>query len=128
MKINKESEYAIRIVKYLSEIPENKLIGSKEISEKEEISINMTTKILRFLANYGIIESYRGTLGGYRLKRDKVSYYEIIKAIQGELYILNDFKSLEQKENEVKKNLWKIQKICKNKLYSLEIKKNFFDS
>ncbi|MDH6458238.1 Rrf2 family protein [Fusobacterium sp. PH5-7] len=119
--IRKESEYAIRILKLLSTFPDNKIIKLKEISETENISVHFTAKILRNLSRKKIVNSFQGSQGGYSLKRKKITYYEIIKAIQGEIYIVN-YKKF--KSNEIIENLLKTQELCVKHLNSIEIQKN----
>lgn len=119
--IRKESEYAIRIVKLLSTFPESKIIKLKEISDIENISAHFTAKILRNLSQKKIVNSFRGSQGGYSLKRKKITYYEIIKAIQGEIYIVN-YKKF--KSNEIIENLLKTQELCIKHLNFIEIEKN----
>ena len=119
--IRKESEYAIRIVKLLSTFPESKIIKLKEISDIENISAHFTAKILRNLSQKKIVNSFRGSQGGYSLKRKKITYYEIIKAIQGEIYIVN-YKKF--KSNEIIENLLKTQELCIKHLNFIEIEKS----
>lgn len=120
--IRKESEYAIRIVKLLSTFPDNKILKLKEISEIENISIHFSAKILRNLSKRKIVNSFRGSQGGYNLKKKRITYYEIIKAIQGEIKIIN-YKKFES--NEIIENLIKTQKLCIENLDSYEIRKKY---
>lgn len=120
--LRKESEYAIRIVKLLSTFPDNKILKLKEISEIENISIHFSAKILRNLSKRKIVNSFRGSQGGYNLKKKRITYYEIIKAIQGEIKIIN-YKKLES--NEIIENLIKTQKLCIENLDSYEIRKKY---
>lgn len=120
--LRKESEYAIRIVKLLSTFPDNKILKLKEISEIENISIHFSAKILRNLSKRKIVNSFRGLQGGYNLKKERITYYEIIKAIQGEIKIIN-YKKFES--NEIIENLIKTQKLCIENLDSYEIRKKY---
>lgn len=70
----------------------------------------------------GIVESYRGITGGYELKKEVVDIYEIIKALQGDLYISNDFKEKEP-EDEIEQELKKIQEDVIVRLTNIKIKK-----
>lgn len=120
--LRKESEYAIRIVKLLSTFPDNKILKLKEISKIENISIHFSAKILRNLSKRKIVNSFRGSQGGYNLKKERITYYEIIKAIQGEIKIIN-YKKFES--NEIIENLIKTQKLCIENLDSYEIRKKY---
>lgn len=116
--IRKESEYAIKIIKLLSTFPENKILKLSEISNLEEISVNFAAKILRNLSKKKIVNSFRGSYGGYNLKKKKVTYYQIIKATQGNIQIVKQNK---KQTNEVTENLLKIQDFCIEQLNSLKI-------
>lgn len=122
--IRKESEYAIKIVKLLSNFPDNRILKLKEISDIENISINFAAKILRNLSNKKIVKSFRGSQGGYNLAKKKINYYEIIKAVQGEIQIVNYKK---KESNEVVENLFKTQELCIKNLSTFEIYKNISD-
>lgn len=116
--IRKESEYAIKIVKLLSTFPENKILKLAEISNLEEIPVNFAAKILRNLSKKKIVNSFRGSYGGYNLKKKKVTYYQIIKVTQGNIQIIKQNK---KQTNEVTENLLKIQDFCTEQLNSLKI-------
>lgn len=110
MIINQESRYALQIVLYISQQSKHKIISAKEISDAEGISLNFILKISRNLAKNDILESLRGSKGGFRLKKEKINFFEIIKIIQG-----NPF-TLEKNENAIDIFLYKIQKEMKTKL------------
>lgn len=67
MHITLESDYAIRIVLYLSQI--QKRAEAKNISENTEVTLRFALKILRKLVAAGIVKSFKGTQGGYELNK-----------------------------------------------------------
>lgn len=93
MLINKESLYALKIICYLSKQDKNRVVGGKEIAAKEEISISFTLKILGILVRNDIVESFKGIKGGFKLKKYNLNFYEIIKLIQKDIFILLEKKS-----------------------------------
>lgn len=95
---------------YISNQSKEKVVSAKEISDIEGISLNAVLKISRNLAKSGILESSRGSKGGFKINKEKINFFEIIKIIQGNPFIL------EKNENEVDTFLYKIQKEMKNKL------------
>ena len=121
MKLIQESIEGIRLVKYIANLEKGKIVNARDISKEVGVSVKFTLKILRRLKMEGIVESYRGVTGGYELKKE-VDVYEIIKALQGELYITNDFKEKEP-EDEIEIELKKIQEDVIVRLKNIKIKK-----
>ena len=95
MKLIQESMNGIRLVKYLANLKKGEIANAKDISREVGVPVKFALKILRILRKNEIVESYRGITGGYELKKE-VDVYEIIKALQGDLYITNDFKEKER--------------------------------
>lgn len=123
MKLIQESIEGIRLVKYIANLEKGKIVNARDISKEVGVSVKFTLKILRRLKMEGIVESYRGVTGGYELKKE-VDVYEIIKALQGELYITNDFKEKEP-EDEIEIELKKIQEDVIVRLTNIKIKKKY---
>lgn len=88
MKISVRGEYALRalIVLGLSAAPES-VVRTHEISARQNIPKRFLEQILNDLKAAGIVESKRGVLGGYRLRRmaEQVTLAEIIRHIEGPL-------------------------------------------
>lgn len=110
MLMNKESLYALKIIYYLSKQDRNRIVTGKEIADIEAISINITLKILRILVKSNILESFKGIKGGFKMKKEEVNFYEVIKIIQKDIFI-----SL-QKNSEVEKSIHIIQENLKSML------------
>lgn len=123
MKLIQESIEGIRLVKYIANLEKGKIVNARDISKEVGVSVKFTLKILRRLKMEGIVESYRGVTGGYELKKE-VDVYEIIKALQGDLYITNDFKEKEP-EDEIEIELKKIQEDVIVRLKNIKIKKKY---
>jgi len=123
MKLIQESIEGIRLVKYIANLEKGKIVNARDISKEVGVSVKFTLKILRRLKMEGIVESYRGVTGGYELKKE-VDVYEIIKALQGDLYITNDFKEKEP-EDEIEIELKKIQEDVIVRLTNIKIKKKY---
>ncbi len=72
MKITKETDYAFRIVLFLSmNQEENKRFSGDELVEINEIPKNLGKRILTRLVDGKIINSKKGIGGGFCLERDK---------------------------------------------------------
>ncbi|MFV0578813.1 MAG: Rrf2 family transcriptional regulator [Fusobacterium ulcerans] len=124
MKLIQESMNGIRLVKYLANLKKGGIANARDISKEVGVTIKFTLKILRILKMKGIVESYRGITGGYELRKENVDVYEIIKALQGDLYITNDFKEKEP-EDEIEIELKKIQEDVIVRLKNIKIKKKY---
>jgi len=83
MPITMETDYAIRIVDCLAR--SEKKISAPKIAEKNKITVRFTLKILRKLVASGIISSYKGIHGGYKVAvpPEKITLYDIFEVIEG---------------------------------------------
>lgn len=124
MHITLESDYAIRIVLYLSKL--NKRVEAKSIAENTEVTLRFALKILRKLVAAGIIKSFKGTQGGYEMnkKPGDITLAEVIETVEG-TYYLSRCLNPEQGCNKEKKDTYcKVQqefaKISKNVREQLE--------
>lgn len=88
MKITQESDYALRIIQYLSNHEESR-VGASIIAEQQKVPLRFALKILRKLNSAGITKAYRGVSGGYSLakKPKEISYKDVIVAIEGDIYL-----------------------------------------
>ena len=68
MHITLESDYAVRIVHCLARKRER--MDAKRIAEETGVTLRFSLKILRKLVTGGLVNSYKGTKGGYELARD----------------------------------------------------------
>lgn len=70
MELNNTSKYAIRVLSYLANHSNGKLLSARELSEILEIPYKFLTKIITDLVKEGYIISVRGREGGNKLSRD----------------------------------------------------------
>lgn len=61
------SEYALRALVALSQLPENTVVKSKVLSMNCNIPSQYLSKVMLILRNAGFVEGIRGLMGGYRL-------------------------------------------------------------
>lgn len=82
MHITLETDYAIRIVDFMAK--NDGRFDAKAISEKTYVPQTFAMKILRKLGNAGIVNSYKGTKGGYELGRSpsELSLYDVVEAVE----------------------------------------------
>ncbi|MBQ6569676.1 MAG: Rrf2 family transcriptional regulator [Clostridia bacterium] len=88
MHITLESDYAIRIVDYLSHQTEKK--SAAQIAEDSSVPQRFALKILSKLASCDIVKSFKGTKGGYILAKEpgEITLRLVIEAVEGP-YVLS---------------------------------------
>ncbi|MCM1055596.1 MAG: Rrf2 family transcriptional regulator [Bacteroides sp.] len=92
MHITLETDYAIRIVDALAaELVKEQssfrgCIDAGTISERTDVPLRFALKILRKLVSGGIVKSYKGVYGGYRLiaELSEISIYDVMEIVEGE--------------------------------------------
>ena len=89
MKITRECDYAIRITLFLCSLEDGEIASASAIAESQCIPKQFTLKILRELIGAGLVVSYKGTCGGYRMnaKAEQITLKDIVSAIDGEIAI-----------------------------------------
>jgi Rrf2 family protein len=89
MKVSRKADYALRAVKFLSGLPSNELGSINEIAEIEQIPREFLAKILKELIVGGLLTSYRGVAGAYRVSRRPrlISFLEVIEAVDGPIHL-----------------------------------------
>ncbi|MGL4450513.1 MAG: RrF2 family transcriptional regulator [Sarcina sp.] len=89
MNISQEGDYALRAIRAMHSLGNDNRIEASVIAEKEEIPLRFLFKILRKLRKAGIVDSFRGTNGGYTLRKslDDVTIKDVIEAVEGPIYI-----------------------------------------
>lgn len=87
MKINLETDYAIRIVQCLAACTER--LYASLIAERTGVPMRFSLKILRKLVDAGVVRSFKGAHGGYITARDpdQVTLRQVIEAIDGPIAI-----------------------------------------
>ncbi len=69
MQLSNTSQYAIRILAYITDKKGLDLINAKELAETLIIPYKFLTKIMADLVKADLVESIRGRDGGYKLKK-----------------------------------------------------------
>lgn len=83
MNLNKTTEYAMRIMSYMS-LKENDLYSSAELSEKLNIPYRYLRKQMNFLVKKGLLKSTQGKFGGYQIAKPltEISLHDIVEATE----------------------------------------------
>ena len=84
LKVTRLADYAVSIV-YAFSGSEKEILSSQDIIEKTKLHKATVNKLLAQLVKKNFLEPFRGTKGGYRLKKglDSISIRELIEAIEG---------------------------------------------
>lgn len=85
MELTRKGEYAIRGIIYLARQPAGKMVLISEIAEATQVPQTFLAKILQSFAKLGIVNSYRGTGGGFTLGRPaaRITLREVVEAVEG---------------------------------------------
>jgi Rrf2 family protein len=88
-KLNSASEYAIRLIVYLSELDVGTIISVKEIARIQNIPEKFLHTITTQLQKLDYINSFKGKGGGIQLARDAgdITMLEIVEALEGPISV-----------------------------------------
>ena len=88
LRISRLTDYGTLILVHLAE-QEGRLCSAADISAGTHVTQPTTQKLLKVLAKTGLVESVRGTGGGYRLSREPelITTAEILDALEGPVAI-----------------------------------------
>jgi len=95
MRITSESDYALRIITSLAEYGE--IVDAKTLSAKTLVTQRFALKILHKLVKCGLVLSFKGVKGGYKLalSPEKISLRRVIEEIDGPIAIARCLESSE---------------------------------
>ncbi len=87
MKINMETDYALRIMRFIAK--SDSIVGASSIAEAVSVPRRFTLKILGKLVLGGVLFSRKGANGGYELARpaQDITLRSVIEIIEGPLVI-----------------------------------------
>ena len=89
MRLSRKSDYALRAVRHLTNLPKGKLGSINSVAEAENIPREFLAKILKDLTRSGILVSYQGVTGGYRLAKTarEITFLTVMEAIDGPIHL-----------------------------------------
>lgn len=90
LKLSKKVEYALIALLYMDQRSGEGLASTKEIAETFHVPAELLGKVLQTLARVNLLESVKGSHGGYRVRKpiDQLSVGEVIEAIEGPVLIV----------------------------------------
>lgn len=94
LRLTKKADYGLMAMRHLAEHSAEGALSAKDVAEAYGIPAEMLAKILQKLVKAKLLQSSHGINGGYALARDArtISAFEVIKAIDGQLFITSCFK------------------------------------
>ena len=86
LRVTKLTDYATLVMTVLAAAPDE-VLSANELAERAGIEVPTAAKVLKPLAQAGLVEGFRGANGGYRLARDagEVTLADIVEAMEGPL-------------------------------------------
>jgi len=83
LRISKLTDYAILIMVELTR--DGEMLSAHTLAERIHVEVPTASKVLKLLSGSGLLESFRGANGGYRVARHAgdISVAEVIAAIEG---------------------------------------------
>ena len=88
MKITSSMEYATRLMAALARGHGQAALSADKLSESEGVPIDYVNQLLMRLRRAGLVESHRGTGGGYTLSRapEQIKLGQVLKAVEGKIF------------------------------------------
>lgn len=85
MRINKLTDYGIVVMTEIATMKSDTVHTAKVISQRTKIPLPTVTRLLKTLSNEGLLDSQRGSQGGYSLSESAstISVASIIESIEG---------------------------------------------
>jgi Rrf2 family protein len=85
MQITRASDYAVRVLIHLAGLPEGARVRQSELSRATDVSGHFLSKVLQQLVRSRLIQSQRGSGGGFVLAVPAagVSLLDVVEAIEG---------------------------------------------
>jgi FeS assembly SUF system regulator len=86
LRVTKLTDYASVVLTVLASDPAS-VLSASELAERAGLEAPTVAKVLKPLAQAGLVDGFRGANGGYRLARDaaEISLVEIVEAMEGPL-------------------------------------------
>ena len=86
LRVTKLTDYATVVLTVLA-AQSDAVLSASELAERAGLEATTVSKLLKPLAQAGLVEGFRGTNGGYRLARPAadIGLIEIVEAMEGPL-------------------------------------------
>ncbi|PWK92129.1 SUF system Fe-S cluster assembly regulator [Fulvimonas soli] len=86
LRVSRLVDYATVVMTCIAGHPDA-VLSTAQIAEETRLELPTVSKLLKSLSHAGLVESFRGVNGGYRLARParQISVAEIVEAMEGPL-------------------------------------------
>jgi FeS assembly SUF system regulator len=86
LRVSRLTDYATVVMTCLAGRP-GEVLSAVQIAEDARLELPTVSKLLKSLGHAGLVESFRGANGGYRLAREAehINLAEIVEALEGPL-------------------------------------------
>jgi Rrf2 family protein len=88
MKITSSMEYATRLMVGLARARAQTAVSAEKLSTSENVPVDYVNQLLLRLRRAGLVESRRGTMGGYAISRDpaQITLGQVLRAVEGKIF------------------------------------------
>ncbi|HUB88217.1 MAG TPA: SUF system Fe-S cluster assembly regulator [Dyella sp.] len=85
-RVSRLTDYATVVMTCIAAHPSD-VVSTAQIAEEAHLELPTVSKLLKSLGHAGLVDSFRGVNGGYRLARpaQQISLADIVEAIEGPL-------------------------------------------
>ena len=89
LRLNKETDYAIRVILALAKCPQGEIFPSQVIRQEMDLPRALSIQIISHLAHKDLINTYPGRNGGIQLARParEITLHQVICAVEGPLIL-----------------------------------------
>lgn len=86
LRVTKLTDYATVVLTVLASEPDA-VLSAAGVAERAGLEVPTVAKVLKPLAQAGLVDGFRGANGGYRLARDarEITLVDIVEAMEGPL-------------------------------------------
>lgn len=88
MKITSSIEYATRLAVTLGRSYGEAALSAEKLSESENVPVDYVNQLLLRLKRAGLVQSHRGSSGGYGLARPpaEITLGQVVRAVEGRIF------------------------------------------
>lgn len=89
MQITRATDYAVRVMVHLASRPEGETVRLSALVKASKVPASFLSKVLQRLVSAGLVNSQRGTGGGFHLRVDpeKTTLLDVVEAMEGPLQL-----------------------------------------
>lgn len=85
LRLARLTDYGLVLMTRIAAEPALRVFSTRELAEATRVPVPTASKVLKLLAQAGLVESHRGVAGGYSLARppSAISVADVVAAIEG---------------------------------------------